>query len=389
MERADVSGLAANLAATDVTARTKTICVLGAASSPHVITRAEAFASRGYDVRLLSPVSGRSEVIPVDFPRSGTRGLFGKMRLLWWTATNLLRQRADVFHAHYAAEVGTWLAWMLRRRPLAVSVMGGDVLFYEQGSLGPLGRWLTRRALLGADLVTVKTPDLADVVAGFGVPRANIEIVIWGVDLDTYRFDETAGQAFRQQIGVGPDRAVVFSPRIMHPFYNIDLLVDAWSEVIHLVPQAVLVISTFGGTTTYREHLQRRAEALGVAHAVVFAPARPTAAMAGAYSGSDLIVSIPPSDGFPQAVLEAAACGRPMVLSDLPRLHSFFAPDVDVLYTELNLSAIAQAIVTALSDPATSARRAEAAHRKVAAGASFRENVDRVEGRFMQLMKAG
>jgi len=387
--RADVSGLAANLAATGVTVQTKTICVLGAASSPHVVTRAEAFASRGYDVRLLSPVSGRSDVIPVDFPRSDTRGLLGKMRLLWWTATSLLRQRADIFHAHYAAEVGTWLAWLLGRRPLVISVMGGDVLFDEQGSLGPLGRWLTRRALLGADLVTVKTPDLADVVAGFGVPRANIETVIWGVDLDTHRFDETAGQAFRQEIGIGPDQAIVFSPRIMHPFYNIDLLVDAWPEVIRLVPQAVLVISTFGGAIAYREHLQRRAEALGVAHAIIFAPARPTAAMAGAYSGSELIVSIPPSDGFPQAVLEAAACGRPMVLSDLARLHSFFTPDVDVLYTELSISVIARTIFAALSDPATSARRAEAAYRKVAAGANFRENVDRVEGRFMQLMKAG
>ncbi len=371
-----------------MTTQTKTICVLGAASSPHVLTRAEAFAARGYDVRLLSPVSGHSDVIPVDFPRSGTRGLLGKLRLLWWTATSLLRQRADVFHAHYAAEVGTWLAWLLGRRPLVISVMGGDVLFHEQGSLGPLGRWLTRRALLGADLITVKTPDLADVVAGFGVPRANIEIVIWGVDLDIHRFDETAGQAFRREIGIGPDRAIVFSPRIMHPFYNIDLLVDAWPEVLCLVPQAVLVISTFGGATAYREHLQRRAEALGVAHAVVFASARPTAAMAGAYSGSELIVSIPPSDGFPQAVLEAAACGRPMVLSDLARLHSFFAPDVDVLYTELSISAIARTIVAALSDPTTSARRAEAAHRKVTTGANFRENVDRVEGRFMQLMKA-
>lgn len=368
---------------------TKTICVLGAASSPHVVTRAEAFAARGYDARLLSPVAGRSNLMPVMFPQSDTRGLIGKLRLLWWTATNLLRQRADIFHAHYAAEVGTWLAWLLGRRPLAISVMGGDVLFDEQGSLGPLGRWLTRRALLGADLVTVKTPDLADVVAGFGVPRDRIEVVIWGVDLDFHRFNETAGRAFRQEIGVGADAVLVFSPRIMHPFYNIDLLVDAWPEVLRDVPQAVLVISTFGGSEAYRKHLERQAKEQGVAHAVVFAATRSPKEMPGAYSGSDLIVSIPPSDGFPQAVLEAAACGRPMVLSDLARLHSFLKPDVDVLYTPTDASAIARTIIAALTDPAASARRAESARQKVAAGANFRENVDRVDARFAQLMKAG
>lgn len=339
-------------------------------------------------MRLLSPVFGRSDVIPVDCPQADTHGFRGKLRLLWWTTTNLLRQRADIFHAHYAAEVGTWLAWLLGRRPLAISVMGGDVLFDEQGSLGLLGRWLTRRALLGADLITVKTPDLAEVVAGFGVPRDRIEVVIWGVDLDIHRFDDSAGQAFRQEIGIAPDQVIVFSPRIMHPFYNIDLLVEAWPEVLRKVPQAVLVISTFGGTEAYRKHLERRAKEQGVAHAVVFAAARLPARMPGAYSGSDLIVSIPPSDGFPQAVLEAAACGRPMVLSNLARLHSFLKPDIDVLYTATDAAAISRTIVAALTEPAASTRRAEAAHRKVAAGANFRENVDRVERRFTQLMKA-
>ena len=367
---------------------TKMICVLGAASSPHVVTRAEAFATRGYDVRLLSPVPGRSDLVPIDFPGSTARGILGKLRLLWWTTTRLLSQRADIFHAHYAAEVGTWLAWLLGRRPLVISVMGGDVLFDEQGTLGPTGRWLTRRALRGADLVTVKSPDLADVVSSFGVSRDRIETVIWGVDRDIFRFDETAGQAFRDEVGVLAGQQLVFSPRIMNPFYNIHLLVDAWPDVIRAVPNAVLVISRFGADSDYEARLRKRISELGLGQSVRFADARPPSAMPGAYSGSDAVISVPPSDGFPQAIIEAAACGRPVILTDLARFHAFFRPDIDVLYTALDRAAIAKAVIAALAASDASRRRAAAAAEAVAAQADFHENVDRVERRFAQLMKA-
>lgn len=370
------------------------ICVLGSARSPHVNMRAQAFIDRGHAVTVISPRPPSEEErgrfgFDVLYPSPAEMsGLLGKVRLLVWTAAALLRTRADIYHAHYAAEVGSWLAWLLWRRPLAVTVMGGDVLFSEQGTLGRLGRWLTRRTVAGANYVTVKSPFLARVVAGFGVAADRIETVVWGID--TAVFHDLGGDraAMRTSWNVGAGRPLVFSPRMLQPFYNIDLIVEAWPDVLAAHPDAVLAVSRFRADPDYESTIRRRIGALGIEDAVVFVPSMARDEMAAAYVAADVVVSLAPSDGLPQAVLEAMACSRPVVLTDLERFHELFEPDVDVLYTPLRRADLARAITAILTAPDHAARRAERARAKVLRLAEFKENVDRVESRFLALTGA-
>jgi len=364
------------------------ICVLGTANSPHVVARARAFQARGHTVDLISPVPGDTGGMPTRWPPAVIRnGLLRRLWLVAWTAFNLLRTRADVFHAHYAAEVGTWLASVLRRRPLVISVMGGDVLFDEQGSLGPVGRWLTRRSVRTADFVTVKTPQLARVVEGFGVAPARCDVVIWGVDGDAFAYRPDRRDAFRRRHGIDGARPVVFSPRMLVPFYDIGLIVDAWPVVSAAVGDALLVLSTFRAEPAYREQLTARARELGIKNQIMFLPPLAAEEMAEAYCGADAVVSVPPSDGFPQTVLEAAAAGRPLILSDLPRLYGLLEPETDAIYAARTPDAIAAAIIRTLADPVATARRADNACRKVRAQADFRGCVDRVEAIFQTLAR--
>lgn len=356
--------------------------------------RAQAFIDRGHAVTVISPRPPSEEEhgrfgFDVLYPSPAMiSGLFGKIRLLAWTAAALLRTRADIYHAHYAAEVGSWLAWLLWRRPLAVTVMGGDVLFNEQGTLGRLGRWLTRRTVAGANYVTVKSPFLARVVTGFGVAADRIETVVWGIDTSVFRDSGNGRAAVRKSWNVGPDQLLVFSPRMLQPFYNIDLIVEAWPEVLAAHPRAVLALSRFRADPDYESTIRRRISELGVEEAVVFVPPMARDEMAAAYIAADVVVSVAPSDGLPQAVLEAMACSRPVVLTDLDRFHELFEPDVDVLYTPLRRADLARAISVILAAPEDAARRAERARAKVLRLAEFRENVDRVEARFLALAGA-
>ena len=364
------------------------ICVLGAATSAHVITRARAFASRGHHVTLISPVPPADSRTGLEIASPVFGGFASPIRkaaLLVWCAWAVLRARAQVYHAHYAGEIVAWMAWLLRKRPLVVSVMGGDVLFEEQGTLGPIGRWLTRRTIRAADYVTVKTPQLADVVAGFGVARNRIDVVIWGVDTVAFTFTSSGRRTIREQLGTDGERPMVFSPRMLQPFYNIHLLVEAWPAVLREVPNALLAVSTYRADPNYQDGLKAQARALGIEESILWAPALPQDEMAAAYSAADVVVSIPPSDGFPQAVLEAAACGRPVVLSNLKRLHGLLAPDIDALYTATDPASLAATIVIAITDHEASAARAACALAKVKRHADFEANVSHVEARLHQL----
>ncbi len=365
------------------------ICVLGTAKSPQIVARTAAFRARGHDVAMISPVPEDWEAVDADYPKRDLgRGWIGKLYMAGWIAVAMMRRRADVYHAHYAAELTTWISWLLRRRPMVISVMGGDVLFEEQGTLGPVGRWLTRCALRGADFVTVKTHTLGDVVARFGVPRDRIEVVIWGVDLDRFRFSPELGQAYRRSLDIPADRPVALSPRMLAPFYNVPVMLEAWVSVVDRLPDALLLISELRGTPAFKEELRARVRDLGLEESVQFAPPLPLAEMPRAFSAADAVISIPPSDGYPQAVMEAAACRCPVILADLPHLHEVLKPDEHARYTDIAPKALAEAVIETLADRATANARAERAVAQVARLANFEENVARVERRLLTLAGA-
>lgn len=355
------------------------ICVLGAASSAHVVQRAKVFADFGHDVTLVTPSVGDGQGLPKVTCARGGRGRFGWLKSVLTAVSGV---KADIYHAHYAAELTTWAAWILRKRPLIVTVMGGDVLFDEQGSLGPIGRWLTKRAVLGADLVTVKSPLLGDVVAGWGVPRERIMDIVWGVDGRIFAPDPQGAAAVRAHWGVTAEDKVAFSPRMLKPLYNQLLMIEALARV----PKAKLVLSTYNQDAAYRAQVENRARELGVAERVVFVPPVPTSEMAKSYSAADVILSLPPSDGTPQSVMEAMACGVPVILTDMERFKPLFTHAVTGWFVRLTPTAVADGILTVLSDPDLYERLSTHARVLVKDKADFESQARQVEARMQGLV---
>lgn len=322
--------------------RPLSICVTGAADSPHESERAQALRRLGHTVRMVSPIPATLDGIPVTVPwgahlRPAPLRRLAVMLATLWT---LWRERADVVHCHYAAEYATWAAAVLGKSPLVITVMGGDVLFDEQGTQGAVGRALTRFALRRADLVTVKSPRLAKVVADMGVAPSNIMEVLWGIDLQAFRADATTVQAFRERWQAPNGAPVFFSPRPLKPFYNQFLMVEALARVRQRYSDAQLVMTAYGAEPEYREALQARAEALGIGAAVHFAAPCSHDEMAHLYGACDIVLSLPPSDGFPQTLVEAAAIGKPCIMTGAERFAGLITAGEQAIFTELTVDAV-------------------------------------------------
>jgi len=349
VDRVDVSGLAAQM---ETVKRILDICVTGDASSPHESERAQALIRLGHRVRFISPVPAEVEGIHVTVPKGAQVG-FAPLRRLAIMASTLWavwRERADVVHCHYAAEYATWAAALLGKKALVITVMGGDVLFDEQGSQGVVGRVLTRFALRRADLVTVKSPRLVGVVESMGVSAKRIIEVLWGIDLDTFRADLDKVPALRKQWNADDGALVFFSPRPLKPFYNQTLMVDALARVREHHAGAKLVMTSYGEEDGYRALLVAQANALGMADALVFVDACVHADMAHLYGASDIVLSIPPSDGFPQTLVEAAAIGKPCVMTGAERFAGLIEPDVHAVFTDLTVEALTKACLQLADD---------------------------------------
>lgn len=324
------------------------ICIVGNARGVHVATRARAFARRGHDVVIVSENPADVNMVRVRSPKRIGVPVFRTLSLLIGLAGLLRRQKADIYHIHYAASYGAWIAAALGLRPLVVSVMGGDILPDEQVPQGRLARWLTRQVLLRADLVTSKSAYLTNRLNVLGVKADRIVPMPWGVDLDVFKSQDCGW--LRQELSIPDAAPVILSPRLLQPFYNIHLLIESFAQILGAHPSAVLLLTCYKADDAYRQRLVQQVADLEISKNVRFLGAIENRDMPAYYSLADISVSLAPSDGMPNSVFEAMACGTPTVLTRLSRYEEFFRHGENTWMTDLNPNSVSEAISGLIGD---------------------------------------
>jgi len=371
------------------------------------VTRVRCFAEMGHHVYLITEtqssdgIEGVTELVPAFDPDLGRRFWF--QVILWgcrkfggrtvddaWrvvTFIRLLRRcRPDIVHVHFAYSYYGWLAGLLGCRPLVVTVMGGDVLFEEQGAPTPVGKWLTLQLLRNADYITSKSNYLTaalDRLGGFG---GKAERIVWGVSLA--KFGRVDASELRRALGLAPNQPVILSPKILRPLYRVHLVVEAMAAVRRAVPEAVLLVTEYSPDDDYRSEIARLVAALGLGDHVKFCGHIAHAEMPRYYSLAEIAVAVPSSDGLPQTLLESMACETPNLLSKLPRYEEIVRHADSAYFVEPNATAIADGIVRLLQEPGLRARLARNALEIVRREADLDEQARRVESRYLQLAAA-
>jgi glycosyltransferase involved in cell wall biosynthesis len=363
------------------------VAVVGNGRSVHVAARSAAVAAGGAAVRLvtLGPVveapgvEVRTRPIPSTIPAAvgAARGFLHDVRSF----------APDLLHLHYAGgKLGT-MALLSGVRPLVVTVMGGDVLPEQhRGGLSSLERRATRRILETADLLLVKSDGLRKAVQAMARVRGRIETVRWGVDPEVFRRDEAAAGALRARLGLTSADRVILSPRILAPLYNVDLVVEAMAAVLPHVPSAVLVITEYGADEAYRRRLADRAARLGLESRVRFAGSIVHREMPALLSLAEAVVSVPSSDGLPQSLFEAMACGTPAVLGRLAIYEEVVRDGETAVLTDIEPAAIAGTLVRLLTDAARHDAIARAAREQVGRVARLPAEAARVLGLYAETL---
>jgi glycosyltransferase involved in cell wall biosynthesis len=108
------------------------------------------------------------------------------------------------------------------------------------------------------------------------------------------------------------------SPRTIQPLYRQDVVVDAVARLSVADQRPVLVLSARGADPAEVKRVQRLAEAAGIGGQLRVLDDVPHEGLPDLLRLADVVVSVPDSDSFPVTLLEAMACGRPIVASDLP-----------------------------------------------------------------------
>jgi glycosyltransferase involved in cell wall biosynthesis len=141
-----------------------------------------------------------------------------------------------------------------------------------------------------------------------GVPEQNVDVVLCGLDHGRYRLLR------------GVDRFE--TPTIVHfgrvrKYKAIDVVIDAFARIRQTLPDARLIIIGDGPELA---NLKNHARRLGLGDSVEFTGRLETERMVELLNRSHLFMNASPKEGWGLTVLEANACGVPVVGSDRPGL---------------------------------------------------------------------
>ena len=134
------------------------------------------------------------------------------------------------------------------------------------------------------------------------------------------------------------------------PIKDLETLLRAFALVTKEMPEAKLRI--FGapprGREPYLERCQALAADLGIADSATFEGRIPD--VRDAYAAGHVVVLCSISEGFPYSLIEAMACGRPCVATDVGGVSEALADDVGLVVLPRDPAALAAACLKLLRD---------------------------------------
>jgi glycosyltransferase involved in cell wall biosynthesis len=248
--------------------------------------------------------------------------------------------RPALVHTHWLCEYG-WLASRAGLHPHVGSAWGSDV---EEA--GILGTQRSRRAIRGCDLVLADSAPLADAARGLAPNGPPVEVFHPGVDVD--RFSPGDREHARRALGWQTGVPIVLSPRLLLPLYNPELVISAFARVRRTLPDARLVLKHPGESIPAQ--LEDTMRALGVRDAVDVLGHVDDEMMPMLYRAADVVVSVPLTDSSPATAWETLACGRPLVVSDLPWAREELRDRETAWLSPIEEGALADALHTLLTN---------------------------------------
>ncbi|HSI33386.1 MAG: glycosyltransferase [Phycisphaerae bacterium] len=228
--------------------------------------------------------------------------------------------RSDVVHVHALWEE------VQHQVAAAAREAGKPYIFSPHGMLDPWSlrqnrlvkwaylAWRLRKDLRSAAALHFTTEAERDLV---GPLRLGTGTIVEPLGLDLAEFGGVTAadaRAFRDEHGLGYGPLVLFLGRV-HPKKGLDLLVPAFAEAAKFVPDARLAI-VGPAEPGYDASVRSMVAAAGIADrtarvGMVRGPTR-----LAAFAAADVFVLPSRQENFGMAVVEALACGTPVLISD-------------------------------------------------------------------------
>jgi len=284
------------------------IAILSAASAIHTIRWCNGLASLDHEIflisahKLLEPLA--SNIKYYQLSNKAPLGYYTNSHEL----KKILRQiKPEILNVHFASGYGT-LGRLSGFTPLLLSVWGSDVYDFPEKSV--LHKWIVSRNIREADAIASTSYCMLEVTQRLYNHNKTF-ITPFGIDV----------KEFYSQKKEDPSDFIYGTVKTLSYKYGIDTLIRAFK----------IVIDSSGGDKPFleitgdgpdRNKLENLAENLGIKDQVRFIGMKQHEEVAEQLHRMDVYVALSrlDSESFGVAILEASACGLPVIVSDVDGL---------------------------------------------------------------------
>lgn len=224
--------------------------------------------------------------------------------------------------------------------PCIVGARGSDI--HVRSGINAL---MTRRTIAGADrLLTVSEAMRRAAIAQYAADPAHVQTIINGFDTDVFHPRPQA--VMRAQLGIAADARVILYVGRFVETKGMRELIEAFARLSARDPRLQLALV---GDGVMREQLVALIGERGLANRVLMPGGFGPAKVAEWISAADVLTLPSWSEGYPNVVVEAIACGRPVVATDVGGTREIVDARSGILIPPRDAEALERALDDALS----------------------------------------
>jgi len=232
-----------------------------------------------------------------------------------WVAQIIKRNQIDVVHVDDGAYLTSLLVLLVKKglkKPVIVSIQGfpGISWFYGNSLVDLISKiyafTLCKMILKASDKVVLSATAFVRDAERFGVPLNKIEVIPRGVDTQIYCPNPQHRKTFREKLGVKNDETMILFAGRLVLVKGLKYFIEAAKGLLRENRKLKFVVA---GDGVLRGKYQK--ESLGFRSNIRFIGYRLD--MHDIMNAADVFVLSSVSEGFPNAVIEAGACAKPVV----------------------------------------------------------------------------
>ena len=233
----------------------------------------------------------------------------------WWCLRRLKsQQKFDLIDAHFAYPDG-YAATLLGRWlgvPVTITLRGTEARHLKTPGIAPR----VHKALARAARIFSVSESLRRLACAAGVPERKTEVIGNGVDLGIF-YPEPRAEA-RRRLGLSPSDRVLITVGALVERKGFHRVIELMPALLRRHPDLhYLVVGGASAEGHLRNDLEQQAQALGVAARVHFLGAHAPEALRWPLSAAEVFVLPTRNEGWANVILEAMACGLPVVTTDV------------------------------------------------------------------------